>query len=85
MLAGFPHETQYVVSEGEQCPAEKVTGFLGSWAREGRGDKEYMRSFVHPSTHSPSSLLATTGNKALCWALGESERHQAYAQPFRSS
>lgn len=37
-LAGFPHEAQEVVSEGEQCPAEKVTGFLGSWAREGRGD-----------------------------------------------
>lgn len=40
-----------------------------------------MCSFVHPSTHSPSSLLATTGYKALCRALGESERHQAYASP----
>lgn len=28
-MAGFPHEAQHVVFEGEQCPAEKVMGFSG--------------------------------------------------------
>lgn len=67
------------------CRQGPGMGSLRSWERKGR-QRAYMspllvvQSFSHPLTHlfvtlfihSPSSLLAITVNKALCWALGES-------------
>lgn len=45
----------------------------------------FIHSFIHSLIPSLPSLLATTVNEALNWALSESERDHACSQPFRSS